>query len=121
MSQFELFGYKACSTCRKAQKWLESHSLPHDMHPIRETPPSVEQLRHALQHGVNNQRKKLCNTSGGDYRGGDLKDRVDAMDEDDFLQELAANGNLIKRPVLITKQGALVGFKEEVWSDFFGQ
>ena len=119
MAALTTYGYKGCSTCRKAQKWLAAHDLPSEMQPIRETPPSVEQLRRALHEAVDGQRKKLCNTSGGDYRSGDLKERIDDLTEDDFLAELAANGNLIKRPVLIAQTGSLVGFREEQWAEFF--
>jgi len=37
----------------------------------------------------------------------------------DALDLLASNGNLIKRPFLISDERGLVGFNEDVWTLFF--
>ena len=59
--------------------------------------------------------KRLFNTSGQSYRALGAA-AVAAMDDDQALQALAADGKLIKRPLVFTARGVvLVGFKPEEW------
>ena len=39
------------------------------------------------------------------------------MTEEEKIEVLASNGMLIKRPLWISKQKILVGFKEKEWRD----
>ena len=111
-----VYTYKSCDTCRKATKWLTAQNIPYTERPIRDTPPSVAELRTMLGH-LGGERRRLCNTSGGDYRAEKLGDVLDTLSESDFLARLAANGNLIKRPFLLRTNPALglVGFAAPVW------
>lgn len=111
------YSYKGCGTCRKAKKWLVENAIPVEEFPIRETPPTVEELRQALSQGY--ALKALFNTSGGDYRELGLKDTLPQMSESQAIELLHSRGNLVKRPFLICDKGVLVGFKEDAWSDFF--
>lgn len=108
----KLYSYGACSTCRKALAWLRDHDLSVESIDITQQPPSLAELRLGLdQLG----RKRLFNTSGQSYRalGGAA---VQAMDDDQALAALAADGRLVKRPYLITDSGRVVsGFKPEEW------
>jgi arsenate reductase len=109
-----VYSYPKCSTCREAIKWLDAHAIPHQVKPIRETPPSRAELQSALE-ALGGDLKKLFNTSGVDYRALGLKDQLPAMSTDDAFTLLASNGNLVKRPFVIGDQQALVGFKEAEW------
>lgn len=117
-----IYTYKSCDTCRKATKWLAAQNLAFTEKPIRDTPPSVAELRAMLAH-LSGERRRLCNTSGGDYRAEKLGDILDTLTEADFLARLAANGNLVKRPFLLrpaasapaTPALGLVGFSETAW------
>ena len=85
--------------------------------PVRETPPSVEELEFAAGV-VDGGLRKLFNTSGMDYRQMGLKDKLPAINEGDALALLAAHGNLVKRPLLLDRERgvALAGFKESAWA-----
>ena len=110
----DVYSYSKCSTCRKALKWLEQHGLPYRLRDIVTEPPSVEQLRRALtlaQVPV----KKLFNTSGASYRDGGYGVRLHGMSDEQALQALASDGKLIKRPLLIGPDFALVGFDEAAY------
>ena len=113
-----LYHYKGCGTCRKAIRWLEERGVAYEPRPIRETPPSPEELRAMLGH-VGGELKRLFNTSGGDYRALDMKERLPALGEDEAVELLAGNGNLIKRPFLIGPGRGVVGFREAEWADLF--
>ena len=119
-----VYTYKNCDTCRKATKWLAAQGIAFDERPIRETPPTVSELRAMLGH-LDGERRRLCNTSGGDYRSEKLGDVIDTLPEADFLARLAANGNLVKRPFLLRGGSAgkplgLVGFNEATWKAALG-
>ena len=109
-----LYTYKNCSTCKKATTYLESKGIEYDEIAIRETPPSVEELKHVLEKG-RYEIKKLFNVSGQDYRALNMKEKLPCMTKDEALALLASNGNLIKRPFVVTDEAGFVGFKEAEW------
>ena len=59
--------------------------------------------------------KRFFNTSGLLYKSMGLKDKLPQMSEDEMLKLLAADGMLVKRPLLVSDDFVLVGFKEAEW------
>ena len=107
--------YPKCSTCRKAQAWLDSHGLTYTLRDIKEDNPSREEL--AAWHGRSAlPLRKFFNTSGLLYKSLALKDRLPGMSEDEQLDLLATDGMLVKRPILVTGTAVLVGFREADWA-----
>lgn len=107
--------YPKCSTCRKAQSWLDSHGLTYTLRDIKEENPTREEL--AAWHGRSGlPLRKLFNTSGLLYKSLALKDRLPGMSEDEQLDLLASDGMLVKRPILVTETAVLVGFREADWA-----
>jgi arsenate reductase len=116
----KIYAYAGCSTCRNALKWLKSHSISFQEIPIRETPPSIAELKRMLA-ARDNDLRALFNTSGMDYRAQGLKEKLPAMAADQALKMLSENGNLVKRPLAIDSAGGvcLNGFKEPEWKAAF--
>jgi arsenate reductase len=113
-----VYQYPACSTCRKALKWLDAKRIAYDAVHIVDKPPSEKLLKQALAAGV--PLKKLFNTSGESYKNGNFKDKLPTMTEAQALKALASDGKLIKRPFLVTSSGAiLTGFDEDTWLSTF--
>jgi len=108
----KLYSYGGCGTCRKALAWLAERGIPADPIDITSQPPSLAELRLALEQLG---RTRLFNTSGQSYRAlGSAV--VKAMDDEQALAALAADGRLVKRPFLLTADGrVLTGFKPEEW------
>jgi arsenate reductase len=106
--------YAGCSTCRKAKQWLDHHKVDYQSVPIVEKPPSVTELaRLVKQSGLPVQ--KWFNTSGQSYRALIArigKEGLAKLDDAAKLKLLAADGKMIKRPVLITHDKVLVGLDE---------
>lgn len=59
--------------------------------------------------------KKFFNTSGQLYRSLSLKEKLPSMSEEEQLKLLSSDGMLVKRPLIITENDVLVGFKEKEW------
>jgi arsenate reductase len=118
----KMWHYAGCDTCRKARKWLANRRLDVELVPIVDHPPTVEELR-SLWERSGLPLKKLFNTSGQSYRGGGFKDRLPTMSDEEALAALAADGKLIKRPLLdageLAGGRALVGFSESVYDEVF--
>lgn len=112
----KLYAYSGCSTCRNAIKWLKQHAIPFEELAIRETPPSMAELK-AMLAARGGELRSLFNVSGLDYRALGLKDKLPAMSADAALKLLAENGNLVKRPFAIDAANSihLNGFKEPEW------
>ena len=106
--------YPPCSTCQKAKKWLDSHQFSYTGRHIKQDPPTYEQLA-AWYSRSGLPLKKFFNTSGLLYKSMGLKDRLPAMTEEEQLRLLSSDGMLVKRPLLITDDTILVGFREKEW------
>lgn len=107
-------GYPKCSTCVRAQAWLDENGIAHEFRHIKENNPSTDELR-AWYKKSGLPLKKFFNTSGLVYKELQLKDRLPSMSEDEQLELLASNGMLVKRPLLVADDFVLVGFKQAEW------
>lgn len=113
-----VYTYARCSTCRKALNWLNERGVEPEQVDIVETPPPVRVLRAILtKSGL--PIAKLFNTSGQAYRAGNYKDKLKTMSETQALEALAADGKLIKRPLVVARGFALVGFDEARYVNHF--
>ena len=114
MEKFTFLQYPACGTCKKAKKWLEENKVPYNNRLIVEENPTKEELRTWIpRSGL--PIKKFFNTSGVIYKEMNLKDKLPAMSEEEQLDLLASNGKLVKRPLMVSDDQVLVGFKVEEW------
>jgi len=111
-----VYQYPKCSTCRRALKWLDAQGITYRSIDLVAAPPSRAELdRIRKQAGV--PVKKMFNTAGESYRAGGWKDRLAATSDADAIGALAADGKLIKRPLLVGDGVALVGFDEDAWAE----
>ena len=108
--------YPKCTTCQKAKKWLETHKIEFDDRHIVEETPTVEELTEWINRSVKD-IKKLFNTSGLKYKELNLKEKLPDMSEEEKIKLLASNGMLIKRPLFISEQFILTGFREKEWQE----
>lgn len=106
--------YPKCTTCQKAQKWLQEHQVSYELRNIKEEKPTYEELKNWYQmSGL--PLKRFFNTSGLLYKSMELKDKLPDMSEEEKLRLLATDGMLVKRPLLVGKDFVLAGFKEAEW------
>lgn len=108
--------YPRCSTCRKAIKWLDEHNIEYEDRDIVKDNPQKEELKEWYQKSEL-PLKRFFNTSGKVYRELKLKDKLPEMTEDEQLELLATDGMLVKRPIVVTEDTVLTGFKEKEWEE----
>ena len=106
--------YPKCSTCRKAQDWLDAHGIAYTLRDIKTDRPSTEELR-GWQARSGLPLRRFFNTSGLKYKALELKDKLPLMSEEEMVALLATDGMLVKRPLLIGEDTILVGFKPQEW------
>ena len=110
-----VYQYPKCSTCRNALKWLDAQGIAYTSVDIVAQPPSADVLRRVHEtSGLPIGR--FFNTSGESYRAGGFKDRLTSMSADEAYAALAADGKLIKRPLVDGGDVVLVGFDPDAWA-----
>ena len=106
--------YPKCSTCQRAKKWLEEKQIIFEARDVKLQNPTKEELIEWHQRsGL--PLKKFFKTSGMLYREMQLKDRLPEMSEEEQYDLLASDGMLVKRPIVVTDDLVLVGFREKEW------
>lgn len=104
--------YPRCTTCIKAKKWLLANDFKFEERHIAENKPTIEELK-KWHKASGLPLRKFFNTSGKLYKELNLKDKLKTMSDEEQYELLASDGLLVKRPILITADKVLVGFKEE--------
>ena len=111
--------YPPCSTCKKAKAFLDAQGASYAARHIKEENPSYEELKAWVEmSGL--PLKKFFNTSGLLYKSMNLKEKLPTMTEEEQLKLLASDGMLVKRPILVTGDTVLTGFREEAWKKALG-
>ncbi len=110
--------YPKCSTCQKAKKWLDDNNISYvDRHIVENNPTYEEISKWVKTYDIN--ISKLFNTSGIKYREMNLKDKLITMSDDDKIKLLATDGMLVKRPIIVSDDKILIGFKVKEWEEYF--
>ena len=108
--------YPKCTTCKKAQAWLDASGAAYELRDIKLENPSEEELRLWWKtSGL--PLKKFFNTSGLQYKALKLKDKLPEMTEEEQIHLLASDGMLVKRPLLVGENYVLVGFRQAEWDE----
>ena len=116
----EFINYSKCSTCKKAKNYLDKHNISYIDRQIKENNPTFNEIKKWIdKYDIN--IKKLFNTSGILYREMNLKDKLNNMTKDEMISTLASDGMLVKRPILVSEDIILIGFKEKEWNEYFSK
>lgn len=108
--------YPKCSTCKKAQKFLDDNDITYTLRDIKENNPQHNEL--SLWYEKSGlPLKRFFNTSGLLYKSLSLKEKLPSMSENEQLELLSTDGMLVKRPLLIGDDFVLTGFKEQEWTE----
>jgi Spx/MgsR family transcriptional regulator len=98
----------SCTSCRKAKAFLEKRKVELDLRDLGKDRLSVEELDKLI--GKRDHRMFL-NTRNEMYRAKKMKDNPPTRDE--TLKLMAAEPNLIRRPVVMRGSDLVLGYDEE--------
>ena len=139
MKKVIVYCYNRCTTCKKAIKYLEENIEKHknielELKDIITEKPNLNEMIKIIETKYNkkiseitrDELKSFFNTSGILYRENNIKDKIKDLNNsiDDILKILVSDGKMIKRPLVIIKDGInkdkiLLGFKEEEYIKIF--
>jgi len=139
MKKVIVYCYNRCSTCKKAIKYLEENiarnkNIELESKDIITEKPNLEEMSKIIETKYDkkisditrDEIKLFFNTSGILYRENNIKDKIKDLNNsiDDILKILVSDGKMIKRPLVIIKDGInkdkiLLGFKEEEYIKIF--
>lgn len=116
MNKLLFIEYPKCTTCKKAKAWLEENGIEFDIRDIKSENPAYDELKTWYEKsGL--PLKRFFNTSGMLYKELELKNKLPAMSEEEQLKLLASDGMLVKRPLVISDNAVLTGFKQKEWEE----
>lgn len=105
------FYYKSpCSTCRKARSLLQELGVAVDERDMSRQPLTEEELRAVVGE---RETTPFLNTRNEQYREQKMKANPPAREE--AFRLMAANPNLIRRPLLVDGDEILFGFDEAAY------
>jgi arsenate reductase len=108
--------YPKCTTCRKAQGFLDARGEKYEFRDIRLDHPSEAELRR-WREASRLPLRRFFNTSGMQYKALGLASKLSSMSEDEQYKLLATDGMLVKRPILVEDGFVLVGFRQAEWEE----
>lgn len=106
--------YPKCSTCKKAMKYLDDKNIKYEDRNIVECNPTKDELSSWIKMSSKD-INKFFNTSGLKYRELNLKDKLKEMSDLEKIELLSSDGMLVKRPIIVSNDKVLVGFKKSEW------
>lgn len=112
----KIYGIKNCDTMKKAFDWLKAHDVSYDFHDYKSSGIDEGSLKAwcaALGW------EKVLNRTGTTFKKLDEADKAD-LDEAKAIRLMLAQPSMIKRPVIDADGKLMLGFKPELYSDFFG-
>lgn len=110
-----LYGIKACDTMKKARAWLDERGVAYAFHDYKTAGIERAKLEGwARQVGW----EVLLNRSGTTFRALP-DDKKQGLGEAKAVELMAAQPSMIKRPVVETGGGLIVGFKPERYAQAF--
>lgn len=110
-----LFGIKNCDTVRKARKFIDANQLTVEFHDFRQDGLTREQLEHWVSLIDWTQ---LFNKRSTSFRALSEDDKSD-INQEKAIDLMLENPTLIKRPVLVTQDKLMLGFKEANYKAWF--
>ena len=106
--------YPKCSTCKKAEQYLNEKKIEIEVRDIKADNPSKEELKKWIERSGLDIRR-FFNTSGLKYKELNLKVKLPQMSDEEKIDLLSTDGMLVKRPILVSDDFVLVGFKQTEW------
>lgn len=104
-----VYGIKNCSTVKKALNWLEENELSYTFHDYKKEPATRSKLE---EWEAKIDWELLVNKRGTTWRKLSEEQQASVSDADSANTILLENNSMIKRPIIESAKGILLGFNE---------
>lgn len=105
----QVYGIKNCNTVKKALTWLDENNIAYTFHDYKKEPAALEQLE-TWEKEIS--WETLVNKKGTSWRKLSLEEQKNVVDADSANKVLLNNNSMIKRPLIESPNGILLGFDE---------
>ncbi len=112
------YEYPKCSTCRNGKAFLEANGVEVEAIDMVKQPPSVKTLQQIIEKS-NLPIQKFFNSRGMKYKELGLKDKLNQLTDIEKIELLSSDGMLIKRPLVVSQEDVVLGFKEADYQQAF--
>lgn len=111
-----VYGIPNCGSVKKARTFLEDKSLHYEFHDYKKSGINETKLNSWCQEFG---WEKVLNKKGQTWRN--LGDEVKALvtNQTSAVKLMLKNTSAIKRPIIETEKGNLIGFEENQYNSFF--
>ncbi|MEM5470935.1 ArsC family reductase [Hoeflea sp. AS60] len=110
-----IYGIKNCDTMKKARTWLADHQVETTFHDYKASGIDREHLERWCDEAG---WKTVLNRAGTTFRKLPDDQKQD-LDTDKAIALMLAQPSMIKRPVLEADDRIIIGFKPELYEQFF--
>ncbi|WP_122902569.1 Spx/MgsR family RNA polymerase-binding regulatory protein [Acinetobacter sp. B51(2017)] len=111
----KIYGIKNCSSMKKAFDLLNELGLAYQFYDYKKQAPERETIKAWLDAKG---QDVILNKKGTTWRKLSEQEQQHALSsEDNLIETLITHTSLIKRPVLATQQGYIVGFDEAAYRE----
>lgn len=105
----EIYGIKNCNTVKKALDWLAANNKAYTFHDYKKEPATLAKLQ-AWEKLVS--WESLVNKKGTTWRKLTAAEQAAVVDAASANLVLLENNSMIKRPIIETANGLILGFDE---------
>jgi len=109
-----VYGIKNCTTVKKALDWLEANGLAFVFHDYKKEPATVAQLAEWEREVP---WESLLNKKGTTWRKLAPAEQAKVTDAGSANAALAENNSMIKRPLIVSPGGIILGFDEREYAE----
>jgi Spx/MgsR family transcriptional regulator len=116
MIAMRMYGITNCDTIKSARAWLSERGIAYRFVDFRKTPPLREQLAGwCAEAGW----QTLLNRRGTTWKKLAPEKQATVTDASAAIAVMLENPTAIRRPVMETDAGLLIGFDRETWEQAF--
>jgi arsenate reductase (glutaredoxin) len=111
-----LYGIPNCDTVKKARAWLDAQGVAYQFHDFKKEGIDQDRLRGWVQAAG---WERVLNRKGTTFRQLEPAQK-EGLDAEKAIRLMAAQPSTIKRPVVESGDGLLVGFDADEWAAKLG-
>ncbi len=108
----DIYGIKNCNTVKKALDWFQKNSIPYVFHDFKKEGLSESKLK---QWEKEKSWEELLNKRGTTWRQLPPEEQAAVVDESSANALMQQKTSVVKRPVIETAKGIIVGFDEALY------